>query len=132
MANTAKKILIIEDDKFLMKLYSDKLRREGFDVAMSITGEEGLLRAPSYEPDLIFLDIILPRENGFDVLSKLKLDPATKHIPVIILTNLGREKDVKTGIELGAADYLIKTDFSITKLGEVARKHLVNKQRRKT
>jgi len=101
-------------------------------VAMSITGEEGLLRAPSYEPDLIFLDIVLPRENGFDVLSKLKLDPATKHIPVIILTNLGREKDVKTGIELGAADYLIKTDFSITKLGEVARKHLVNKQRRKT
>lgn len=112
------RILIIEDDKFLIKLYNDKLTRAGFDVSMAISGEEGLAKVENEKPDIVLLDVILPQKNGFDILSELKLNPDTKNIPVIILTNLGQESDIKTGLELGAADYLVKTDFSINKLPE--------------
>ncbi|MEK7630786.1 MAG: response regulator [Patescibacteria group bacterium] len=119
-----KKILIIEDDKFLLKLYSDKLSREGFLVSMAISGEEGLGKVKQEKPDLVLLDVILPQKNGFDILGALKLDPETKGVPVIMLTNLGQDSDIKTGLDLGAVDYLVKTDFSITKLPEVVRKHI--------
>ena len=119
-----KKILIIEDDKFILKLYSDKLVREGVNVSMAITGEEGLSKVVQEKPDLVLLDIILPQKNGFEILSALKLNPGLRHIPVVVLTNLGQESDIKTGMDLGAADYLVKTDFSITKLPEVVRKYL--------
>lgn len=126
-----KKILLIEDDKFLLKLYSDKLNREGFEVSMAITGEEGLSKVAAEKPDLVLLDIILPQKNGFDILSEIKLNPVTKNIPVIILTNLGQDSDIKTGFELGAADYLVKTDFSITKLPEIVRKYLASSAQHK-
>ena len=126
-----KKILLIEDDKFLLKLYSDKLNREGFEVSMAITGEEGLGKVAAEKPDLVLLDIILPQKNGFDILSEIKLNPATKNIPVIILTNLGQDSDIKTGFELGAVDYLVKTDFSITKLPEIVRKYLASSAQHK-
>mgnify|MGYP001558658592 CR=1 FL=1 len=112
------KILLIEDDKFLIKLYSEKLVREGFEVSMAISGEEGLKKIEREKPDLILLDIILPQKNGFDILSEVKLNPNTNTIPVIMLTNLGQDADIKTGMDLGAADYLIKTDFSINDLPE--------------
>ena len=83
-----KRILIIEDDKFLLKLYSDKLKREGFEVSMAISGEEGLGKVEHEKPDLVLLDIILPQKNGFDILGEIKLNKETKNIPVIILTNL--------------------------------------------
>jgi len=126
-----KKILLIEDDKFLLKLYSDKLNREGFEVSMAITGEEGLGKVAAEKPDLVLLDIILPQKNGFDILSEIKLNSATKNIPVIILTNLGQDSDIKTGFELGAVDYLVKTDFSITKLPEIVRKYLASSAQHK-
>ncbi|MBI2052830.1 MAG: response regulator [Candidatus Ryanbacteria bacterium] len=119
-----KKILIIEDDKFLIKVYSDKLMREGFDVSMAISGEEGAGKILEQKPDLVLLDVVLPQKNGFDILSQIKLNPDTKSIPVIIITNLAQDSDIKTGLELGAADYLVKTDFSINKLPELVRKHL--------
>jgi len=119
-----KKILIIEDDKFLLKLYSDKLSHAGFLVSMAISGEEGLGKVKQEKPDLVLLDVILPQKNGFDILGALKLDPETKDVPVVMLTNLGQDSDIKTGMDLGAADYLVKTDFSITKLPEVVRKHI--------
>lgn len=118
------KVLLIEDDKFLIKLYSDKLIREGFDVSMAVSGEEGLGKVASLKPDLVLLDVILPQKNGFDILSAIKLNPDTKHIPVVMLTNLGQDSDIKTGLDLGASDYLVKTDFSITKLPEIVRKHI--------
>jgi twitching motility two-component system response regulator PilH len=119
------KILVVEDDKFLSRLYSDQLRRDGFDVIVASSGDEGLGRARREHPDLVLLDIILPDKNGFDVLSALKLDEGTTRTPVVILTNLGRDADVQTGLKLGAAGYLIKTDISITRLGEEVRRHLV-------
>lgn len=129
MENTAK-ILVIEDDKFLNKLYSDQLRREGFEVSMAISGDEGLNKVMNEKPDLVILDIVLPHKNGFDILSEMKLHAHTKNIPVVILTNLGQDSDIKTGLDLGAVGYLVKTDFPITKLGVEVRKYLAMKQKR--
>lgn len=130
MSNKKNKILIIEDDRFLLKLYSDKLRREGFEVLESLTGEEGLNKISAEKPDLVILDLVLPRKNGFEVLSELKLNPKTKNIPVVILTNLGQEADVKRGLEMGADAYLVKTDFSVNQLAEKVKENLVKKSAR--
>lgn len=119
------KILIIEDDKFLLKLYSDQLKHGGFEVSGVLTGEEGLHRVSKQKPDLILLDLLLPKKNGFEILSDLKLNPKTKGIPVMILTNLAQETDVQKGMELGAASYLIKTEFSINQLGELVKECIV-------
>lgn len=124
MPNKKPKILIIEDDKFLLKLYSDKLKREGFEVLGSLTGEEGLGMAFTEKPDLVILDLVLPSKNGFEVLSEIKLNPKTKKIPIIILTNLGQESDIKRGLELGAATYLVKTEFSMSQLPEIVKEYL--------
>lgn len=124
------KILIIEDDKFLLKLYSDKLQREGFEVLGSLTGEEGLNKILTEKPDLLILDLILPGKNGFEVLSEIKLNPKTKDMPIIILTNLGQESDIKKGLELGAAAYLVKTEFSVNRLAELVKEHLVKTRKK--
>jgi DNA-binding response OmpR family regulator len=119
------KILIVEDDKFLIKLYSNKLRREGFEVTEAISGEEAMNKIFGEKPNLILLDLVLPQKSGFEILSDIKLNPETKDIPVIILTNLGQESDVKRGLALGAVAYLVKTDFSINKLPEIVKEYLV-------
>ncbi len=124
------KILIIEDDRFLLKLYSDKLKREGFEVVGSLTGEEGLNRLAFENPDLILLDLLLPKKNGFEVLSELKLSPEFKKIPVIILTNLGQESDVKTGLAMGAVAYLVKTDFSVNQLPAIVKETLLKSKKK--
>ena len=129
MPDKKAKILIIKDDKFLLKLYTDKLKRENFEVVSSLTGEEGLTKVFTEKPDLIILDLVLPRKNGFDVLCEIRLDPITKEIPVIILTNLGQDSDIKMGLDLGASAYLVKTDFSINELPAVVREHLIKSQR---
>jgi two-component system alkaline phosphatase synthesis response regulator PhoP len=124
-----KKILVIDDDKFLLKLYSDKLQREGFEVPQSLSGEEGFNRVFIEKPDLVILNLILPGKNGFEVLSEIKLNPKTKNIPVIILTNLEQESDIKRGLKMGAATYLIKTEFSVNQLPELVKEHLVKIKR---
>lgn len=103
-----KKILIIEDDRLLRKVINKKLERENYKVIEATDGEEGLKFSDSEQPDLILLDLVLPEIDGFDVLAKLKKNPNTLKIPVIILSNLGDEEKVEKGMRLGAADYLIK------------------------
>ena len=131
MSKEKKKILIIEDDRFLLKLYSEKIKREGFEVAESLTGEEGMSKIFVEKPDLVVLDLVLPRKNGFEVLGEMKLSPETKDIPVIILTNLGQESDIKRGLEMGADAYLVKTDISMNKLPEIIKEHLSKKENKK-
>lgn len=106
------KILLIEDDKFLRELIIQKLGREGFEVAEAPEGEGGLSKMKEERPDLVLLDLILPGIDGFEVLSRMKKDPALASIPVIILSNLGQRDDVQKGIDLGAEDYLIKAHFT--------------------
>ena len=111
MAN--KKILIIEDDQRINKVYRAKLMVEGIDVAVALDGEEGLRKVYSEKPDLILLDLMLPKISGFDILKKIKSDPRVKDIPVLVLSNLAQEKEIEKGKALGAEDYLVKTNFSI-------------------
>jgi len=108
----AKKILVIEDDKFLRELISQKLLKEGYDIVEAVDGEKGIEVANKEKPDLVLLDLILPGIDGFEVLAKLKADPKLSDIPVIILSNLGQKTDIEKGIEMGAADYLIKAHFT--------------------
>ncbi len=103
----------MEDDKFISQTYSEKLNRAGFKVSNAYDGIEAMEKIKSKLPDLIILDIILPEKNGFKVLEEIKNNPEFKGIPVIILSNLGREIDIHTGMDLGADDFLIKSNFSV-------------------
>ncbi len=104
-------VLIVEDDIFLSNIYKTKFEMEGFKVSVSDNGEAGLQDVQKKKPDIVMLDILLPKMDGFVVLEHLKSDKATKDIPVILLTNLGQKDDVEKGLQLGAADYLIKAHF---------------------
>ncbi len=108
----AKKILIIEDDKFLRELIAKKLTKEMYDTVEAVDGEEGIKTVKEEKPDLVLLDLILPGADGFEVLGKMKEDPALSQIPVIILSNLGQKEDIEKGLKLGAVDYMIKAHFT--------------------
>lgn len=108
-----KKILLVEDDMFLSKIMEERLQDEGWEVNLAGNGEEGIQKVKSYLPDLVLLDMILPKMNGFEVLEALKRDSQTKNIPVIVLSNLGQDEDIKNAKKIGAADYLVKSNFSI-------------------
>lgn len=104
-------ILLVEDDVFLSSIYQKKFEMEGFKISPVDNGEKVLPEAKRKNPDIILLDILLPKKDGFTILAELKEDPETKHIPVIMLTNLGQKDDVDKAIAAGAADYLIKAHF---------------------
>lgn len=125
MLNSDKKILIIEDDKFLRKLVLRKLASEGYDVLEAVDGEHGIKEVHAKNPDLILLDLILPGIDGFEVLARIKQDKDTNSIPVIILSNLGQKEDIEKGFNLGAVDYLIKAHFTPNEIVEKVRALLV-------
>ena len=108
----AKKILIIEDDKFLRELIGQKLLKEGYDIVEAVDGEKGIKTIKDEKPDLVLLDLILPGMDGFEVLTKIKEDEGIAQTPVIILSNLGQKDDIEKGLKMGAADYLIKAHFT--------------------
>ncbi len=103
-----KRILLIEDDSFISQLYALKFSKTPYELILARDGAEGLALSKDQKPDLILLDVILPKENGFSVLESFKNDEATKNIPVILLTNLGQQENIQKGMNLGAADYVIK------------------------
>lgn len=106
------KILLVEDDEMLHGMYTQKFTKEGFEVVSAYNGAEGLAKAEKEKPDLILMDIIMPKMDGFVALKKIKNNETIAHIPVIMLTNLGQEEDVKKGKELGADDYFIKANHT--------------------
>ena len=125
MADTKKvHVLLVEDDTFLGNIYKTKFDMEGFKVSVAENGEEGLADAKKKKPDIILLDILLPKLDGFRVLEKLKEDSELKNIPVILLTNLGQKDDVSKGLEAGAADYLIKAHFKPSEVVDKVKKVL--------
>lgn len=103
-----KKILYIEDEEFFAKIISKQLTKAGFTVEIAGDGEAGLAKATAERFDLIFLDLILPKLGGFDVLKRLKENKATKNIPVVILSNLSSEEDKKKAHEFGAEKFCVK------------------------
>ncbi|MDD4272006.1 MAG: response regulator [Patescibacteria group bacterium] len=124
MAKDKIKILLVEDDSFLLGMYATKFEIEGFKVIMAEDGEKAVRLAPKELPDIILLDIILPKVNGFDVLSQLKANSITANIPVILLTNLSQKDEIEKGLKMGAEDYLIKAHFMPSEVVEKIKKVL--------
>ncbi|OGH87656.1 MAG: hypothetical protein A3J93_04015 [Candidatus Magasanikbacteria bacterium RIFOXYC2_FULL_42_28] len=120
-------VFVVEDDTFLSGIYQKKFEMEGFKVSVADNGEKGLIDIAKKKPDVVLLDILLPKLDGFAVLAKLKANPETKDIPVILLTNLGQKDDVEKGLEAGAVDYLIKAHFKPSEVVAKVRKALTNK-----
>jgi len=116
MSGEPRRILVAEDDRFLRKAAEMALKRQGYTVLTAADGEEALRAAQSELPDLILLDLIMPKVNGFDVLQALKKEAPTAKIPVIVMSNLGQDRDVQQAMGAGAAAYFIKTDISLQAL----------------
>jgi DNA-binding response OmpR family regulator len=115
------KILIVEDDNLLSKMYSSIFSSNNYQVDTAANGQEGLDKARANNPDLILLDIMMPKLNGMEVLQKLKGDPALKAIPVVILTNLAGDNDVQAALQLGAVRYIIKSELKPKEVEEIVR-----------
>lgn len=118
------KALIAEDDQFLLKVYETKLAKEGFEVVSAINGEEAVIKIIESNPDIILLDLIMPIKNGFEVLEELNANPQYIKKPVIVLSNLGQENDTKRAMELGATDYIVKSNSSIEDIVAIIKKIL--------
>jgi len=118
------KILLAEDDDFIQKAYSAGFKQAGFDVVVASDGEEALTKIADEKPDIILLDLVMPKKNGFEVLKEVKSDDALKNIPVLVLTNLGQDTDVAECKRLGAEDYILKLDTSLFQLIEIVKKYL--------
>lgn len=118
------KILVIEDDGFLIKAMQSKLTKAGFEVQIAMDGEEGLTLAKIFKPDLIILDLVMPQKDGFEFLEEFKKDPQGKNTPVIIASNLGQKEDIDKGMSLGAVDYIVKSDLSLDDLVNKINQHL--------
>jgi DNA-binding response OmpR family regulator len=119
-----KKILFIEDESALQRTFEEALKDEGFEMISALDGETGLKMAKEKLPDLILLDLILPRMDGMEVLKKLKESEKTKEIPVIVLTHLEDLGKVEKAMELGAKAYLIKGEYSLKEVIEKIKKAL--------
>jgi len=107
----AKKILLIEDEKIMINLLEKKLTQEGYSVRVASNGEEGMEKMREEKPDLILLDIIMPKMGGFEVMEEMNKDPELKGIPRVIISNSGQPVELDKAKELGANDWLIKTEF---------------------
>ena len=112
------KVLVVEDDDFLRGIITRRLTKEGFNVSEAIDGKQAVRKIKELKPDIVLLDLILPELDGFGVLSEIKHDPRSSSIPVIILSNLGQAEDVEKGLKLGAADFLIKANFTPAEIVE--------------
>lgn len=119
-------ILLVEDDGFLVQMYASKLEMEGFKVLAAVDGEKALRIIKKEHPDLILLDILLPKKDGFQVLKELKQDESVKDIPVVVLSNLGQREDIEKCFSLGAVDYLIKAHFIPSEVIAKLKAHLEN------
>jgi DNA-binding response OmpR family regulator len=120
----AKRVLFIEDEAVMQKTVSEFLFNRGYEVISTLDGELGLISAKTRKPDMILLDLILPKKNGFEVLKELKADPETASIPVVVLTNLSEMGDIGKVLEYGVTTYLVKSDQSLSDIFAVVEKVL--------
>lgn len=122
-ANTAT-ILLAEDDLFLQRMYAAKLAKEGLNVVVAADGEKALAIMSETVPDLVLLDILMPKKDGFAVLEAMRADARLKEVPVVLLTNVGESEDIKRGRRLGANEYLIKAHFLPSEVIGVVKKYI--------
>jgi DNA-binding response OmpR family regulator len=122
------KILLVEDDEMLHGMYTQKFKNQGYDILSAYNGVDGVKLAETEQPDVILLDVIMPKMDGFVALKKIRKNPVTAEIPVILLTNLGQEEDVRKGKELGADDYFIKANHTPKEVVDKVEALLKNKK----
>lgn len=127
MAKKKKTILIVEDDKYLTKAYSIKIKNAGFNAILADNGAVGLEIAKKKKPDLIVLDLLLPRVDGFEFLKKIKSDKALKDIPVLTISVLGQKVDQEKALSLGAEAYFIKTEYKLEEIIDKIKEYLGDK-----
>ena len=118
------KILLVEDDPFLVTLLKAKFAREGFEILLAKDGQEAINTLRQTKPDLILLDIILPQKSGFEVLEEIRSDPQLRNIPVIIISNLGQSGDIEKGKALGVVEYFVKAKISVDELSNKVKEFL--------
>lgn len=121
-----KKILIIEDEPLISRIYEKTFLFENFTVELASDGEEGVTKAKSFQPEIILLDIMMPKKNGVETLEELKNDPETRAIPVIVLTNLVKNENADMLVELGAVQYITKSDHEPEEVVEIVKKILAD------
>jgi DNA-binding response OmpR family regulator len=109
-------VLIVEDDSFLQGLEAKKLKKEGYEIITASTGEEAMKKINEPDISVILLDLILPNFDGFEILKKIRETDSLKKTPVIVFSNLSEDKDMKKAEELGATDYMIKSNFTLDEL----------------
>ena len=110
------RILLAEDDRILRKAGEVSLKKKGYEVIAAVDGEDALAKARAEKPDLVLLDVMMPKMHGFDVLSALKGDPDVRDIPVIMLTNLEQPADIRRAADAGAHSYLVKSNMNLDEL----------------
>ena len=118
------KILITEDDPLMSRMYQKIFTFEGFEVIMAADGQEGLDKIRAEMPTLVLLDVMMPKLNGLQVLEKLKADPATKSIPVIMLTNLSSQQDAENAMLKGAVKYIVKSEYDPKQVADIVKEVL--------
>ncbi len=118
MADLSKRVLLAEDDRFLRRAAEAALRQRGFTVLLAADGEEAVRVARAERPDLILMDLLMPRLTGLEALRILKTGEDTRQVPVVILTNSSREGDMEEAMRLGAVGYLVKASLSLQALGD--------------
>jgi len=120
------RILIVEDDPYIMRVYERKFQAEGFTIATAKNGEEGLEKVKEAKPDIILLDLVMPKKDGFEFVRELRKDDTYAKTPIIVLTNLGQEHDIERAQKLGISAYLLKSNQSIQDVFEMVQKTLAN------
>lgn len=119
-----KHILLVEDDPFIRDMYSFKLKEMGYSVTASETGKEAIEKINKKKPDLILLDIVLPKKDGWEILKKVKQNPKFQDIFIVMLSNLGQKREVEKGLKLGAEKYFIKAHYTPQQVVEEIQKLL--------
>ena len=118
------KILIIEDDTLISKMYSEKFSRDGFEVEVARHGQDGLEKLKARPPDLVILDIMMPGISGLQVVDEMKRDPRLEKIPIIVLSNLSEQEDIDKAKKRGVNEYLIKSDLDPEDVSLAVKKYL--------
>ena len=125
------KILIVEDEGFLVQALKDNLEAEGYKIEVAMNGEEAVEKVSAHKPDLILLDLLMPKKDGFYVIEEVKKNTELKHIPIIVLSNIGGDTEIKKAIEMGADDYFVKSQHPIEEVIEKVKSALEGNRKAK-
>ncbi len=118
------KVLIVEDDPLISRMYEKIFSFENYKVVIANDGEDGLVKVKSTKPTIVLLDVMMPKMNGLEVLEKIKADPETKAIPVVMLTNLAGDADAETALSKGAVKYIIKSQYDPKQITDMVKEIL--------